>query len=80
MSTEDVEEREVSASLRHLRLFESVARLSSVRQASEECFLSQPAVTQAIAKLEEQVGMTLLDRRASGSYLNDYGVIFHRRV
>jgi DNA-binding transcriptional LysR family regulator len=70
----------VSVSLRHLRLFESVARLSSVRQASEECHLSQPAVTQAIAKLEEQIGMTLLERRASGSYLNEQGVIFHRRI
>ena len=45
----------VSVSLRHLKLFESVARLSSVRRASEECHLSQPAVTQAIAKLEEQI-------------------------
>ena len=50
-------EREaISVSLRHLKLFESVARLSSVRRASEECHLSQPAVTQAIAKLEEQIG------------------------
>jgi DNA-binding transcriptional LysR family regulator len=57
-----------------------VARLSSVRQASEECHLSQPAVTQAIAKLEEQIGATLLERRASGSYLNAQGRIFHRRV
>ena len=70
----------LSVSLRHLRLFESVARLSSVRQASEECHLSQPAVTQAIAKLEGQIGGTLLERRASGSYLNDRGKIFYRRV
>ncbi|HUO22339.1 MAG TPA: LysR family transcriptional regulator [Caulobacteraceae bacterium] len=72
--------RAVSLSLRHLKLFESVARLSSVRRASEECHLSQPAVTQAIAKLEEQIGLTLLERRASGSYLNDCGKIFQRRI
>jgi DNA-binding transcriptional LysR family regulator len=71
---------EISVSIRHLKLFESVARLSSVRKASEECHLSQPAVTQAIAKLEEQLGVALLERRASGSYLNEYGVIFHRRT
>jgi LysR family transcriptional regulator of gallate degradation len=70
----------VSVSLRHLRLFESVARLSSVRRASEECHLSQPAVTQAIAKLEEQIGISLLERGASGSYLNELGVIFQRRT
>ena len=76
----DSERGAVSVSLRHLKLFESVARLSSVRRASEECHLSQPAVTQAIAKLEEQIGISLLERGASGSYLNDLGVIFQRRT
>jgi LysR family transcriptional regulator, regulator for genes of the gallate degradation pathway len=70
----------VSVSLRHLKLFESVARLSSVRRASEECHLTQPAVTQAIAKLEEQIGIGLLQRGASGSYLNELGAIFRRRT
>src|SRR5271169_482805 len=70
----------VTVSFRQLKLFESVARLSSVRRASEECHLSQPAVTQAIAKLEEQIGISLLERGASGSYLNELGVIFQRRI
>jgi LysR family transcriptional regulator of gallate degradation len=72
--------RAVSVSLRHLKLFESVGRLCGVRRASEECHLSQPAVTQAVGKLEEQIGAGLLERRASGSYLNELGVIFQRRV
>ena len=76
----DSEREAISVSLRHLKLFESVARLSSVRRASEECHLSQPAVTQAIAKLEEQIGTSLLERGASGSYLNPLGTIFHRRT
>jgi LysR family transcriptional regulator, regulator for genes of the gallate degradation pathway len=76
----DSERAAVSVSLRHLKLFESVARLSSVRRASEECHLSQPAVTQAIAKLEDEIGVSLLERGASGSYLNDLGVIFQRRT
>jgi LysR family transcriptional regulator of gallate degradation len=71
---------EFCASIRHLKVFESVAQLHGVRRASEECHLSQPAVTQAIAKLEKQLGVVLLDRRASGSYLNEFGVIFQRRV
>jgi len=61
-------------------VFESVGHLRGVRRASEECHLSQPAVTQAIAKLEERVGVTLLERRASGSYLNEFGIILHRRT
>lgn len=72
--------RAASLSFRQLKLFESVGRLDSVRRASEECNLSQPAVTQALAKLEQQVGVTLLERRASGSYLNELGKIFHRRT
>src|SRR5579864_7962753 len=80
MATTDPNRKEFSASIRHLRLFESVAQLHGVRRASEECHLSQPAVTQAIAKLEEQLGVTLLERRASESYLNEFGIIFHRRT
>ncbi|HSX57473.1 MAG TPA: LysR family transcriptional regulator, partial [Sphingomonas sp.] len=69
-----------SLSFRQLKLFESVGRLNSVRKASEECNLSQPAVTQSLAKLEQQIGVALLERRASGSYLNELGEIFHRRT
>src|SRR5262245_3542767 len=72
--------REFPISIRHLKVFTSVAQLNGVRRASEECHLSQPAVTQALVKLEEQIGCTLLERRASGTYLNDLGVIFHRRT
>jgi DNA-binding transcriptional LysR family regulator len=76
----DLQRPEFATSIRHLRVFDSVGRLSGVRRASDECHLSQPAVTQALAKLEEQMGVTLLERRASGSYLNDFGLIFHRRT
>jgi DNA-binding transcriptional LysR family regulator len=80
MTTEASAVRAAGLSLRQLRLFQAIGDLKSVRRASEECSLSQPAVTQALAKLEEQVGAELVDRRASGSYLNDLGQIFHSRV
>ncbi len=76
----DTQTRADSISFRQLKLFESIGRLKSVRKASDECNLSQPAVTQALAKLEQQVGHTMVDRRASGSYLNDFGDVFHVRV
>jgi LysR family transcriptional regulator, regulator for genes of the gallate degradation pathway len=63
-----------------LRLYDSIARLRSVRNASKDCNLSQPAVTQSLAKLEQLVGATLVERRASGSYLNEFGEMFYRRV
>lgn len=76
----DVRARAGEISYRQCRLFESVGRLASVRRGSEECNLSQPAVTQALSKLEQQVGDALLERRASGSYLTNAGKIFHLRV
>lgn len=72
--------RAASISFQQLRLFERLGRLQSFRKAAEECNLSQPAVTQTLAKLEQQVGATLLERCFSGSYLNDLGLLFHRRV
>jgi LysR family transcriptional regulator, regulator for genes of the gallate degradation pathway len=80
MTDSDLQRSEFSTSIRHLKVFDSVGQLHGVRRASEECHLSQPAVTQAIAKLEDQMGVTLLERRASGSYLNEFGIIFHRRT
>lgn len=76
----DAQTRAAAISFRQLKLFESIGRLKSVRRASEECALSQPAVTQALAKLEQQVGARLVDRRARGSYLNAQGEMFYIRV
>ncbi|MHB8284071.1 MAG: LysR family transcriptional regulator [Caulobacteraceae bacterium] len=79
-SKPDIHTRAAAISFRQLKLFESIGRLKSVRRASEECALSQPAVTQALAKLEQQVGAQLVDRRARGSYLNEAGEKFYARV
>jgi len=61
--------------LRHLKVFETVATLKSVNQASASTNLSQPAVTQAISNLEGKFGVKLLDRGHRGSYLTPFGRI-----
>jgi len=63
-------------SLRHLRMFETVARLESVSRAAVEVGRSQPAVTQALAKIERSLGVELIERRHAGSYLTASGQIF----
>jgi LysR family transcriptional regulator, regulator for genes of the gallate degradation pathway len=69
-----------STSIRHLKVFESVVRLNGLGRASEECHLTQPAITQALKKLEAQIGVALLQRCGTGSYVNEFGAIFHRRA
>ncbi|MFY0664225.1 MAG: LysR family transcriptional regulator [Natronospirillum sp.] len=66
--------------LRHLRAFREVARLHSVSAAAECVFLSQSALTQAIAKLEHALHCDLFHRRHNGLYLTEEGQLFHRRV
>jgi molybdate transport repressor ModE-like protein len=58
---------------RHLRVLEAVARLGSFTKAAEEVRLTQPAVTQAIAKVEAQVGKQLLDRHPGAACLTEFG-------
>ncbi len=67
-------------SLRHLRVFREVAKRRSMSAASQQIHLSQPAITQAIAKLEKNVNAVLFDRRRSGMYLTPSGEILLNRV
>ncbi len=65
---------------RHLRAFSEVARTGSISRAAERIHLSQPAITQALAKLEETVGLSLFERRSDGMRLADPGRVFLDRV
>ena len=48
--------------LRHLRVFEAVARLKSFSHAADELRITQPALSRTIQQLEDALGITLLDR------------------
>jgi LysR family transcriptional regulator of gallate degradation len=52
--------------LRHLRALASIARLGSISAAADAINLTQPAITQALAKLEIQLGQPFFERRANG--------------
>src|SRR5258705_13174728 len=52
--------------LRHLRAVAAIRRCGSVSRAAGEVALSQPAVTQGVAKLETQLGLRLFERGPSG--------------
>lgn len=44
-----------------------------MRKASEHLHLSQPALSEAVSKLERELGVTLLDRRRSGARISRRG-------
>ena len=51
---------------RHLRALAAVVAHGSLNAAAEAVSLSQPALTQGLAKLERQIGTALFERRSDG--------------
>jgi len=49
--------------LRQLRVFVEVVRQQSFTLAAEQLCIAQPAVSITIRKLEEELGLTLLNRQ-----------------
>lgn len=66
--------------IRHLRVFLAAHDSGSLTQAAGLCHVSQPAVTQSIHKLEEQLGSRLFDRTPQGLFATEAGAILAVRV
>ena len=66
--------------LRQLTYFAAVVECGSFTEAAERCYITQSAVSQQIRALEQELGVTLLERRsrgfeltAAGRYLYEHG-------
>ena len=66
--------------IRHVRVFIEVARTGSVSEAAARCHLSQPAATQALSRLEADLGAQLLNRRQQPFSLTPCGTVFESRA
>ncbi|MGL1922010.1 MAG: LysR family transcriptional regulator [Hyphomicrobiales bacterium] len=66
--------------IRHLRIFLEVIASKSISKASKKVFLSQPAITQAMLKLEASLNTTLFERRNNGMYVSASGTAYAFRV
>ncbi|MEQ8709194.1 MAG: LysR family transcriptional regulator [Rhodospirillales bacterium] len=66
--------------IRHLRAFSLTVCHNNVSRAAQLAHLSQSAVSQAIARLEDHYGCSLLERRNTGVYPTAYGMIAARRI
>lgn len=63
-----------NATLRQLKVFETVARHLSFSRASEELHLTQPAVSTQIKTLEGHVGLPLFEQLGKKIYLTPAGI------
>lgn len=66
--------------LRHLRVFLSIIEHGSMSRAAASHNVSQPAVSQAAAKLERAAGVQLLHHGGRGPYPTPAGVAFAERL
>lgn len=66
--------------LRHLRAFCEVAETGSVTEAARRIHLTQPAISQALARLEERVGTPLFEQGANRMLLTTAGAMLLPRV
>ncbi|MBB3646281.1 DNA-binding transcriptional LysR family regulator [Rhizobium sp. BK619] len=71
---------QVQHNLRHLRVFLAVVDTNSVTRAADICHLSQPAVTQALSKIERGLRATLFTRSPQGLFANAQGDVLAKRV
>lgn len=61
------------ATLRQMKVFETVARRLSFSRAAEELHLTQPAVSTQVRQLEEHVGLPLFEQLGKKVYLTQAG-------
>jgi len=62
--------------LRHLRYFVAVAEARTLSAAAQQLHIAQPALTQNIKSLEEELGSFLFERSKKGMALTDTGSLF----
>ena len=66
--------------LKQLEYFLAVSNVQSFTRAAEQLYISQPSVTAAIKKLEDELGIMLFDRGKKQATLTSEGKIFYSHV
>lgn len=63
--------------LHYLEIFNTVAKYSSYKRASEVLHISQPALSIQVKKLEKQIDLKLFYRTGSKLYLSESGIMLY---
>ena len=61
-------------------MFDRIAREKSISKAASASHISQPALSQQMQRLEEELGVKLLVRSGRNITLTDQGIFFKRRA
>ncbi len=70
----------MNVTLDYYKIFCSVVKQGSFSGAAKELFITQPAVSQAISHLEEQLKTTLFIRTKKGAVLTDEGKMLYEHI
>ena len=66
--------------LNQYKIFYTVAKLGNISHAAEELYISQPAISKAISKLEDGLNTTLFLRNPRGVVLTQEGKILYKYI
>lgn len=66
--------------LSQYRIFYEVARCGNISRAAKELYISQPAISKAISKLEESLNTRLFIRNSRGVQLTREGTVLYQHV
>lgn len=66
--------------LEHYRVFYYVAAYQSITRAAAQLYISQPAVSKSIQRLEEEMNCKLFTRTPHGSVLTPEGTLLYSHV
>lgn len=70
----------MNQNLSSYRIFYTVANTGNISKAAKELYISQPAISKSIQKLEESVGCKLFSRNSRGVVLTDEGKLLYEHV
>ena len=65
---------DVSMTLTELKFIVAVAHERNFRRAAEKCFVTQPALSLAIKKLEEELNVVIFERSRTDVSMTEIGI------
>ena len=70
----------MNQSLNAYKIFYSVANAGNISTASKNLFISQPAISKSISKLEQSLNVTLFNRNSRGVTLTEEGAVLYDHI